>query len=365
MFKSPLHDFFAASGALFEERAGYAVAQQTAAGIDAEAEMIRGSIGIWDHSDMAKLRIAGNGSRELLDRTVTGDIDGLPENSIRYTLILNKSGRIVSDVQVYNNFDEFLLTCTALKKGEVLDALNAANSDGVTIEDVTAKYAAICMEGPEAWRIPSALADLDIRSLRLLTFEQVTVAGAASLLSRIGYCGEYGYILLIPTDAAAEGLRQILEQTPEAKLCGRAVQDLLRLEVRSFNLMKDVPKGESPLQAGLHWMINFQKPEFPGRDAILAERDNGLARKLVAFECAAPVRHNHLDVVRDESDPIGYIVNYDWSERRGKTIGLAYLNDPYGWPGLDLLAETPGGPVPIRTVSAPFIQAASNRVQVS
>jgi glycine cleavage system T protein (aminomethyltransferase) len=364
MRRSPLHDAFAGSGAVFEERANHAVAVRTV-GLREEAEAIRGNVGIWDHSDMGKIRVKGDGARDLLDRTVSGDIGGLPENSIRYTLVLDEAGKIIADIQVYNNFDEYLVTCGASRKDQVLKALASGNAGDVEIEDVSAKYAAICIEGPKAWKIPGALAGLDIRSLRLLTFTECEVASAKALLARIGYCGEYGYILLAAPEAAAQALNQVRTESPDAVLCGRGVQDLLRLEVRSFNLEKDVPKGESPLEAGLHWMIHFRKPEFPGREALVAEKENGIARKLVAFECADPEAGAWLGKVRDGSDEVGRVVNFDYSPRRGRTIGLAYLDEAYGWPGLDLDAETDSGFAPIRTMSAPFVLTESNRVQIS
>src|SRR4051794_28817783 len=132
--KSPLHDTFEAQGAVFEERAGHLVAVLTG-GTEAEANAIRHNVGIWDHSDMGKIRVSGAGARDTLDRTVSGDIESLPENSIRYTLLLDDAGKIVSDVQVYNNFDEYLVTCGAAVKDAVLDALRSRGGQDTEIED--------------------------------------------------------------------------------------------------------------------------------------------------------------------------------------------------------------------------------------
>src|SRR5436853_1230522 len=110
MLNGPLHDAFAEQGAVFEERAGYAVATRTH-GPDEEGGAIRQRAGIWDHSDMAKIRVAGDGARETLERVVTGDIDSLPENVIRYTLVVDYAGPIITDSQVSDNFDEYLVKC--------------------------------------------------------------------------------------------------------------------------------------------------------------------------------------------------------------------------------------------------------------
>jgi aminomethyltransferase len=363
MHKSPLHEVFASHGAVFEDRAGYAVAVRTL-GAEEEANAIRNEIGLWDNSDLGKIRIKGDGARELLDRTVSGNIETLPENAIRYTLVLDDDGKILSDVQVYNNFGEYLLTCSASRKKQVLESLGAHNSDGVNVEDISDKYAALCIEGPKAWKISGLFTDLDIRSLRLLTFAECVVGGAKTLLARIGYCGEFGYMLLVAPEAAVPVFEQLQKLAPEAVLCGRDIQDLLRLEVRSFNLDKDVPDGASPLEAGLHWMIDFHKDEFPGREQLVKEKDGGLSRKLVAFELAKPQYGAALSAVRDGAETVGQVVNFDYSTRRGRTIGLAYLDEDYGWPGVDLEVDSEAGVLPIRTVSAPFVLTESNRAQV-
>jgi len=364
MLKSPLHDCFAAAGAVFDESAGYAVAMRTA-GTEQEANAIRHAAGIWDHSDMAKIKVTGDGARHTLGRTVTGDVDMLPENAIRYTLVLDDQGAVVADVQIYNNFDEYLVTCDAAAKSQVLQALENNNDGNAAIQDVTAEYAAICVEGPQAWRVPNALGGLDAQSLRLLNFAEVGVNGGKAILSRIGYCGEYGYILFIPPHSARQSLETMQKCLADSTLCGREVQDLLRLEVRSFNARKDIPNGESPLEAGLHWMIHFRKDEFTGRDAVLAERDRGLSKRMVAFELANADRATGLGPIRDGDDEIGYAANHDFSSRRNRTIGLAYLNEPYGCPGLALTIDTDAGRLPIRTVSSPFVVTESNKVQAS
>jgi aminomethyltransferase len=363
MHKSPLHDVFASYGAVFEDRAGYAVAVRTL-GAEEEANAIRSEVGLWDNSDIGKIRIKGDGARELVDKTVSGNIEGLPENAIRYTLVLDDDGRIISDVQVYNNFGEYLVTCGAPRKERVLDALIANNVDGAEIEDVSDKYAAICIEGPKAWKITALFTDLDLRSLRLLTFSECIAGGTKALLARIGYCGEFGYMLLVAPEAAVPVFDELRKLVPEAVLCGRDIQDLLRLEVRSFNLEKDVPDNASPLEAGLHWMIDFRKTEFPGRERLIKEKDDGISRKLVAFELAKPQAGAGLGAVRDGVDTVGRVVNFDYSARRGRTIGLAYLDENYGWPGVDLEVDSEVGVVPIRTVSAPFVLTESNRVQI-
>ena len=148
-------------------------------------------------------------------------------------------------------------------------------------------------------------------------------------------------------------------------MCGRKVQDLLQLEVRSFNLRRDMPNQERPLEAGLHWMIGFRKPDFAGREAVLREKAAGLKRKLIgiALEGSAAAAVN--SAVYHRGRQVGYVANCDMSPRCRHPVALAYLDPEYAWAGLEFEVETAGGRVAARGVSTPFLATRSMAVRMS
>jgi aminomethyltransferase len=175
------------------------------------------------------------------------------------------------------------------------------------------------------------------------------------LLSRIGYTGEFGYVFFVQSDQIASLVERIREAAPEAVLCGPAVQDLLRLEVRAFNLARDIVSDETALEAGLHWMIDFRKEHFNGRAAVMAEKARGLRYRLVAFVLNGDQAIDRGAAVRDDGRQVGHVAHSAWSPTLRQIIGLAYLDDAYAWVGIDLAVDTARGPGPVRTVSAPFL----------
>jgi len=359
-----LNEVFRQAGATFETVAGREVAVSTT-GLAEEYKAIRETVGIWDHSDMAKVRVVGDGALDLLDNVVSGNIENLQENAVRHTLMLDPGGKILLDAQVHNNLDEYIVTCAAAYGQRLLDVLEAARSDDTEIQDITDKYAAIVAEGPQAWKLPRDLIGMEATGVRLLNFLECEVVGVEGLLSRIGTSGEYGYIFWVPPEAAVDLLAAMREAFPEAVLCGRAVQDLLQLEVRALNLGKDIVEDETPLQAGLHWMIDFRKESFIGREAIVAEQASGLSRKLVAFRMEEGAQTQAQSGVFDGVDRVGYVANCAFSPTLGCGIGLAYLDAEYAWVGLDLAVESGAEKSPIKTVSAPFFLTESNRIPMA
>lgn len=95
-------------------------------------------------------------------------------------------------------------------------------------------------------------------------------------------------------------------------------------------------------------------------DPLLHAEKERLPVSLVAFERQSDDSRSGLAALHDGTDEIGYVANFEFSPSRERTIGLASLDARYGWPGLDFEVETATGPVPVRTVSAPFLNAQSN-----
>lgn len=330
---------------------------------EAEYNAIRKGVGISDLSDMGKLRVRGTNALALLDRVVAGNVDQLVENSIRWTVILDQRGHVLADVQIYNDFDEYFVTCAGPLRETVLDALQQHSRNDVEIIDLTETLAAVAVEGPQAMRIPPAIAGIDASGLALLKFTRCDIQGNEVLISRIGYTGEFGYIFFVAPTVVGSLIDQIRAVAPEAVLCGRAVQNILRLEVRAFDPARHILNHESALEAGLHWMIDFRKPYFQGRDAVMAEKASGIERRLVAF-----VLEDGYDVIergaalRDGGRKVGYVADCSHSPTLEQTIGLAYLDADYAWVGITLEIDTRAGIGRARTVSAPFLITESTEV---
>lgn len=358
--QTAFHECFGRAGALFESSAGWKI-PEVVTGHAQEYDAIRNGVGISDLSDMGKLLVTGESAATLLDEVVAGNVDRITENSIRWTAILDDRGRVVADVQVYNEFDRFIITCAGPVTDEVLGVLERHRRPGVEIHDMTTELAAVSIEGPMARDVPPALGGMDASGLGLLRFTRCDMDGIAVLLARIGYTGEFGYVFLVAPEVAGSLVERIRAAWPEAVLCGRAVQDVLRLEVRAFNLWRDLLQGETALEAGLHWMIDFRKPAFCGRDAVLAERDRGLTRRLVSFVLHAEGPVTRGAAVRDEGQAAGYVAQALWSPTQERTIGLAYVRATHAWVGVHLEVDQELGSGPIEIVSAPFILTESTK----
>jgi aminomethyltransferase len=323
--------------------------------VEREYRAIREAIGVRP-ADLAILEVRGVDAALWLDGVAAGPVGRLVENRVLWTAILEEDGRVLADVQIYNDFGSSLVTCDTDVRAPLLAALDDARAAGIEVEDVSDRYSVFAVEGPDARGIPAKVIGPEARGLSLLSFTRCAIAGADGILSRIGFTGEFGYQFFVAPERVDTFVELIGVAVPGAVAASPATMDLLRLEMRSFNRGLDVPRGESGLQAGLHWMIDFRKPEFPGRDAVMAEVAAGPARRMMCVVAHEGVVATGAEI-SDGERRVGYVANAAWSPAVGHAVGLAYVDAAYAWVGLELCADG----VPVRLVSAPFLVTESLR----
>lgn len=330
-------------------------------------EGFRQTVAISTFDNMAALAISGNDATALLDAATTGNIEELYENSVRYCLLLTSAAKIISDVIVLKRDDGFLVLMDKKNVAAVSEQLATLASDfgTVAIADVSGEFAFIGVDGPYAWELPKGLIGLEAIGIRLLTFQDVEIDGHAVTLVRLGFAGEYGYLFITPRDASASLLDRIRKARPDSVFRTGPIPAEVRLEVRSYNCLVDTPNGESPLECGLHWMIDFRKEQFVGVEAIRHEVANGLSKKLVALNIPVD-RAAKVSKVFCQGQEAGYVVNAAYSPIAKTGMAMAYLDEPVAWVGVTVNLPTDDGPALEATVvSAPFLLAKSNEVEMS
>lgn len=360
---SSLSDALRAAGAVFAPDQGADVAIEVS-GKEVEYRAVREKLGIGDFSDLGKIRVAGEEARALLDRLLTGNIRNMPENAIRHTMMLDESGKFVTDVTVYAGFDDYLLLVDRSHVAAFLTALRQAGQDDVTVEQRTDEDGVLRIDGPDCADIPRQLIGLDGAGLRIMSFITAEFEGHPLTIGRIGSVGEYGYQFIAPRAGLPGLLNRLRVLTKDGTLCGRSVYDVLQLEMRSFNARRDMPRGESPLEAGLHWMIDFRKEEFVGRAGLMASKEAGLRRRQICF-CvgeggALPATGASVHLA---GQLVGYVAHAAWSWTLARAIGLAYLDTAVAAVGLPIDISTDDGMVQAESVSAPFVRTRSNTMR--
>lgn len=325
--RSPLHERHEALGAKFAEFGGWEMPLQYS-GIVEEHNAVRSAVGIFDVSHLGKVVVRGPGAVDFVNATLSNDLGRIGPGRAQYTLCLDaETGGIIDDIFSYYRDDEHvLLVPNAANNAEVFARLSAAAPDGVEVVNQHADFVVLAVQGA---RSDDVLAKVGLPvGHDYLTFVEADYAGAAVIVCRTGYTGERGYELIAPSSVAVQLWDAVMEAGEEFGIlaCGLGARDTLRTEMGYPLHGQDIGPTVSPNEARLGWAVGWKKPEFWGRDAVVAEKEKGARRKLVGLVStgrAIPRPHMSVSLVPDVL--LGEVTSGTFSPSLKQGIGLALV----------------------------------------
>ena len=355
--RTPLHALHRELGARLVPFAGWEMPVQFA-GVVKEHLAVRGAAGLFDVSHMGELRVTGPEAIPLLQRLTPNDVSRLRIGQAQYSALTTDSGGFVDDIIVYRRGEgSFLLVTNAANTPADLAWIRERGGPAAqVVEDVSDRYALLALQGPRAVAILGGLTPLNLRRIRYYRFADGPVAGVPATVARMGYTGEDGFELMLPAGKAESVARRLLEAGADAGLIptGLGARDSLRLEAKMALHGQDIDRDHSVEEADLGWMVKYAKGDFIGRDALLAQREGGGARKLVGFELRGRGIPRHGYPIRVAGEPAGEVTSGGYSPFLKKSIGLAYLPAGATETGQGFEVVIRGRAVPAEVVPTPF-----------
>jgi len=325
--RSSLHDRHAALGAKFAEFGGWEMPLQYS-GIVEEHNAVRSAVGIFDVSHLGKVVVSGPGAVAFVNATLSNDLGRIGPGQAQYTLCLDDAtGGIVDDIFSYYRDDEHvLLVPNAANNAEVFNRLAAAAPEGVEVVNHHADFAVLAVQGTES---DDVLAKVGLPvGHDYLTFVEADYEGHPVIVCRTGYTGERGYELIAPSEVAPQLWDAVLAAGEEFGIlpCGLGARDTLRTEMGYPLHGQDIGPTVTPNEARLGWAVGWKKPEFWGRDAVLAEKEKGARRKLVGIVAtgrAIPRPHMSVSLIPDVL--LGEVTSGTFSPSLKQGIGMALV----------------------------------------
>jgi aminomethyltransferase len=364
--RTPLHAAHVALGARMIDFGGWDMPVSYKAGTIKEHQAVRAALGLFDVSHMGEVVLRGPRATEAAQRLATNDVGGAAPGKAVYTLLCRPDGGIVDDCIFYKRADdEYLVIVNASNAAKDLAWMREQVGGVVELDDQSDATALIAVQGPKAVEVVAGLADAPLASLGSFCFADARVAGVRCMAARTGYTGEDGFELACPAGDAPALWGALLEAgAPHGALpVGLGARDTLRLEARLPLYGNDLDDTTSPLEAGLGWAVKLGKGDFLGRDALVAQKERGLARQLVGFRIAdrAIARHGYAVVDRarpDGAQAIGVVTSGGPGISTTGSIGLAYVPPSHAAPGTVLTIDCRGKDVAATVVKGKFVTRA-------
>jgi aminomethyltransferase len=361
--RSPLHDRHVDLGAKLADFGGWEMPIEYSAsggGVLAEHTAVRSAVGVFDVSHLGKATVAGSGARDFVNSCLTADLAKIAPGQAQYTLCCAEDGGVVDDVFSYLiSDDEVFLMPNAANARRVIGLLAEAAPDGISVTDQHQDFAVIAVQGP---RSPEVLQALGLPTeLAYVSFADTDFDGRPVRVCRTGYTGEHGYELIPAWDDALRLWDALIEA---ARLhggmpAGLGARDTLRTEMGYPLHGQDLTEQISPVQAGSSWAVGWKKDRFWGRDALLAERADGPARKLRGLLVTdRGVPRGQMSVLSPDGAGIGRTTSGTFSPTLKQGIALALLDTAAGVQNGDpVLIDVRGRRLAATVVPLPFVES--------
>jgi aminomethyltransferase len=347
-----------ALGAKMVPFAGYNMPVQYE-GVTIEHQTVREGVGVFDVSHMGEFLVEGENALGLLQRVTSNDVSKLAIGDAQYSCFPNDSNGIVDD-----------LICYRMKENTYLLVVNASNIDkdwnwiskhnkefNAELKNISENYSLLAIQGPKAVEAMQSLTSIDLGEIPFYKFKIADFAGVEhAIISATGYTGSGGFEIYVKNEEVEEVWNKVFEAGKDwgIKPIGLAARDTLRLEMGYCLYGNDINDETSPIEAGLGWITKFSK-DFINKENLLAQKENGITRKLVAFEMTERgIPRNGYDIVAADGSIIGNVTSGTMSPSLSIGIGLGYVQKEFSKRDSEIFIQVRKKQIPAKVVRLPF-----------
>lgn len=296
-------------------------------GIIAEHSWCRNNAALFDICHMGEFMFQGDFEASGLEDVFTFSVKTIPVGRSRYGFLLNDLGGIVDDLIVFRLADDKAMIVVNAGTAPKDFAVISKRLSGGSFTNITAETGKLDIQGPLAREVMVAAFGEQLAAIPYFRFITMNILGVEAIVSRTGYTGELGYEIFLPAEKAVE-LWDLLLRDERVKPAGLGARDVLRLEVGYSLYGNDIDETTSPLEAGLEGFINFDK-NFVGKEALLKQSKQGLARKKVAFQTSSRRAPRHDYEIHSGGERIGTATSGVFSPMVGCGIGLGFVRPEF------------------------------------
>ena len=327
-----LYDKHAKQGALISPFGGFDMPIQYSTIID-EHQAVRTDCGVFDVSHMGEVTVKGADAERYVQHIFTNDVSKIEAGQILYGMMLYDNGGTVDDLLVYKMAEnDFFLVINAANIDKDWEWMQK-QAEGFNIEllNRSEDYGQIAVQGPNAETVVEEVLGIACKEL---TFYTVKTIGDV-IVSRTGYTGEDGFEIYASHNYICDCWDKLME-SGRCKPCGLGCRDTLRFEVGLPLYGDELSADISPVMAGLSMFCKLDKEEFVGKDALVDQKTNGVAQKLVGIELEGKAIPRHGYTVLKDGEPIGEVTTGYHSISTDKSVCMALVKAEYGKLGTPL-----------------------------
>lgn len=302
--------------------------------VEYEYFAIRNACSVMDLSPMRKYRVCGPDTGAFFDRLMTRNMSKLEPGRVGYSVWCNDQGKVIDDGTVFRLGEEDYMLCAYERQYDWL--MTSAVGFDVTIRDETDQIAALSVQGPTSYAVLKDLGLTGLETLKPFGIMNFEFEGANLLVSRTGFTGDLGYELWIESPTALELWDALFEagRNRGIRAIGLDALNMARIEAGFIQAGDDFSPAlhtirkdhdRSPFELGLDWLVDFEKANFTGRQALAREKADGSRRRFVKLDIEGNKPANSSYVFDGKKKLIGVVTSCVWSPSCKQNIAFASL----------------------------------------
>jgi aminomethyltransferase len=354
---TPFTECHRIAGAKLVAFAGYEMPVSFAGGLAEHNHVRGGGVGLFDVSHMGQITLSGGNPSRDFERLVPSNIQDLPMNHAKYTVLMNSDGGMIDDCIVTKNPDGSLfLVVNGSRKHDVLEHLTTElkNTD-VTYHE---NYGLLALQGAGAVSLLSSNVPR-VHELKFMQSGQFQIEGFDVRISRTGYTGEDGFEISV-SNKNALAFYNFLMKYKTIQPIGLGARDTLRLEAGLCLYGNDIDRNTSPVEANLNWIIDKERTEnlgYIGANIIKEQLENGVSRKRVGLlpQTKAPIRAG-VELFDSSDNKIGIVTSGTFSPTLERPIAMSYVTPEFSKLNTEIFAELRGKKIPVLVAKLPFVK---------
>ena len=359
--KTPLNAAHRRMGGRMVDFGGWDMPVQYPAGTVEEHLRTRNHSGLFDVSHMGEIEVRGPDAIPFVNSLVSNDAAKLVDGQAQYSALTTPEGTVIDDLLVYRFAEDSLIlvvnASTTEKDWEWIKSHH--KGERVELQNVSANYCQLALQGPEALRILQTLTDTPLEEIKYYHFREGKVDEVSSIISRTGYTGEDGFEIYAAADRAEQLWNRILDagdhgDTGGVLPCGLAARNTLRLESAMALYGHEIDETTTLLEANLGWICKLDKGDFIGRERLVKQKEEGVKRRLVGFEMTERGIARDAQDVLVGADRIGRVTSGSPAPFLKKNIGLAYVPVEFANEDQQIQIDVRGRAVGAAIVKTPF-----------
>lgn len=313
-----------------------------------EYTALRNACTVFDLSPMTKHRIDGPDATAFMNRLVTRDVGKIKPGRVGYTVWCDDQGQVIDDGTIFHVSNGVYRLCSQERQLDWL--LDSSLGFDVGIHEETTDIAGLALQGPTSCAVLKRLGLTGIENLTPFGMQTFNVEGAALTVSRTGFTGDLGYELWMAPEHALLVWDRLFDagQALGIKPMGTLALDMSRIEAGFIQAGVDFLPADrairpgrtrSPLELDLAWLVDFAKPNFTGRAALLREQQQGSKYRLLRLDIEGNKVAKDAFVYNGRNQVVGTVTSYVWSPAMKSSIALATVAAPWGKAGDELFVD--------------------------